>query len=299
MNRERGFSLQDTEYPAVRRVMGHERDRLDDDALERVLTDLFPGAMPEEVEDFMRSLQSFGRQVAPIAQRALPGVAQGAAQGAMVAGPWGALAGAIGGGAASLLSGGGSRPAARPGAAPAPGPPPAPLPGPAVAPPGPIEPPAGTAPGAAAPTPAAAATAQLVTLLSRPETMQALLALLMSGAGRSTVQVGRRDVPAAAFANAIAETAALVAEAAGHPLEQSVSEFLFDSLGQPRGDVVNPSERAALLLSDLAAVAAEEALEDEDAEDESWGADPYGLAEDGDPLDGYEDALMGMAGDEY
>lgn len=281
---ERRFSLMDTEYPAVRRVMGPDRDLLDDDALEQRLEDLFPGAAAEDVENFMRTLQSFGRQVAPVAQRALPGVVQGAVQGGTIAGPWGALAGAIGGGVAGALSD-----PSRPGAPPAP---PA-----GVAPPPPGAAPAVSvaaipAPGSAGPAPA---TAQLLALLSRPETLQALLALLMPGAGRSTVQVGAQPVPAAAFANAIAETAAAAADAAGHPLEQSVSEYLFDSLGQPRADLVNPGERAALLLSDLAAVAAQEAEAeaDEDALDEDWAVEDF-EAEESDPLEGYEDALRGL-----
>ena len=301
MNRTRGFRLRETEYPAVRRVRGPDRERLDDAALEGVLGGLFPGAEAEDVEDFMRGLQSFGRQAAPLAQRALPGIAQGAAQGAMVGGPWGALVGAVGGGAASLLSGGGPT-AGRP-TAPAPGPIAAPGTAPAAPgvtlglvpglapPPAPVGP--APTPGGA-PPPAQAATAQLISLLSRPETMQALLALLMSGSGRSTVPVGSRDVPAGAFANAIAETAALVAEAAGHPFEQSMSEYLFDSVGQPRGDIVNPGERAALLLSDLAAVAAQEAQEEEDADSDEWSPEVYG-PEDVDVVQGYEAALRGYA----
>jgi hypothetical protein len=159
------------------------------------------------------------------------------------------------------------------------------------------EPAAPPAPSGAAP----AATAQLMSLLSRPETLHALMALLMPGTGRSTVTVGAREVPAAAFANAIAETAALVAEVAGHPLEQSYSEYLFDGMGQPRGDVVNPSERAGLLLSDLAAVAAAEALDESNEADEADEADEVvgAYGEDGgaeaDPLDAYEDALRGIA----
>lgn len=283
----RGFRLQETEYPAVRRVMGPDRERLDDAALEGVLEGLFPGTDAMDVEDFMSTLQSFGRQVAPIAQRALPGVIQGASQGA-VAGPWGALAGGIIGGASSLLSGGG--PAAP---APAPAAPPAPVaPMPFAAPA-----PAVTAvPLAASPAPAAGATAQLMALLSRPETMQALMALLMGGAGRTAVPVAGRDVPAVAFANAIAETAARVAEVAGHPLEQSMSEYLFDSLGQPRGDLVNPSERAALLLSDLAAVSAQEAqdAEAQEQENERWMEAAEAYEQDAiSPIDAYENALLG------
>lgn len=304
MNR---FSMRETEYPAVRRVMGPDRERLDDDMLERVLADQFPGAHAEDVEGFMSTLQSIGRKLAPLAQRALPGVIQGAMQGS-VAGPFGAIAGALGGGAKTLLSGG-----ARP--APAVAVPVAPsTPGPALQPPGvsgitpgpaPIQvgtavPPSAVTPPVAA-TPAPAAVAQLVALLSRPETWQAVLALLMPGTGRDTVPVGGAEVPAVAFANAIAETAALVAEAAGHPLEQSYSEYLFDSVGQPRGDLVNPSERAALLLSDLAVVSAREALDEQDEADEQdesdEGAEPeaFDEADEADPLEAYEDALQGIA----
>lgn len=269
-----------TEYPAVRRVMGPTRDRLDDDALEALLVDSFPGAEPEDVEDFMQTLQAFGRQAAPVAQKALPGVIAGATTGAAL-GPWGALVGGVAGGAASLLSG--------PSAAPGPAAPPAAAPTPA---------PAGQAGPAGPPAPASsapAATAQLLTLLSRPETMQALLALLMSGSGRSTVQVGQRQVPAGAFANAISETAARLAEAAAAPLDEAITEYLFDN-GQPRGDVANPVERSAMLLSDLAAVAAEEAAEEQEGDapaplPEIW--------EEQDPLESYEAALLGEVPDEY
>jgi len=135
-------------------------------------------------------------------------------------------------------------------------------------------------------------------VLFRPETLNAMQALLMPGTGRDTVPVGGKEVPTVAFANAIAETAALVAEAAGHPLEQSYSEYLFDSVGQPRGDLINPSERAALLLSDLASVAATEALDEQDEADEAdESAEPeaFDESDEADPLEAYEDALRGIA----
>jgi hypothetical protein len=297
-----------TDFPAVRRVMGSERHRLDDDALEAILAELFPGSDPEDVEDFMGSLQRFGRQAAPVAQRALPGAISGATQGAAVAGPWGALAGAVGGGAASALSG--ARPSAPGRAAPPARPPSASptaaaggTPPPALAAQQPAvlaEPPPHAAgqPPPASPVAATAAAAQLLALLSRPETMQALQALLLPGLGRSTVQVGPGEVPPAAFANAIAETAALVAEAAALPLEEPATDYLFDSEGHARGDIANPSARAALLLSDLAAVAAAEALDDEeeDVDDFAESVDEEDTATD--PLDAYEAALMDLARDE-
>src|SRR3954462_13795586 len=107
MRRARSWTMSETAYPSIRRVMGPERHRLDDAALEDRLSELFPNAEPEDVEDFMRTMQRFGNDAAPIAQRALPGVMQGAMQGGMMAGPWGAVAGGLAGGAASLLGGGG------------------------------------------------------------------------------------------------------------------------------------------------------------------------------------------------
>ena len=97
----------DTDYPAIRRVMGREREQLSDGALEALLERAFPDAEPLEVEDFMGSLQRLARQAAPVVQQIAPAVAQGAMTGATVAGPWGAVIGGLGGGAKSLLSGSG------------------------------------------------------------------------------------------------------------------------------------------------------------------------------------------------
>jgi hypothetical protein len=286
----------DTSYPAIRRVMGPERERMDDAAIEDLVGELFPEADVEDVENFMRTVQSFGKQVAPLAQRALPGIIQGAATGGTVAGPWGALAGAIGGGAASLLSSGGSRgaPPARAAAQP-PAPPPAAVP-PAVEPPAAPGAPAPIAPPAAPVTAGAAPTAQLMALLSRPETMQALLSMLMAGSGRSTVSVGAQPVPAPAFANAISELAGQAAEHAAIPAGAATAGYLVDAAGQPRCDMANPAERASLLLADIAAVALREAA-DADASADDSGDVEWVVADDAfaesDPLEGYEAALEG------
>ena len=191
--------LRETDFPAVRRVMGAERDRLDDDRLEELLTEMFPGSEPEDVESFMGSLQGFAKQVAPVAQRALPGIAKGAVQGAAVGGPFGALIGAAGGVAGSVFGGGK---------------------------------PATSTPAVAALAPLAPAPAARPSFLPRPRASRRrrqpsssrcsrgprrcrrCWRLLLTGSGRTGVAVGDKQVPAAAFANAIAETAALVAEAA-------------------------------------------------------------------------------------
>src|SRR6266508_388675 len=254
-----GSGITNTEYPAVRRVMGPQRDRLDDAELEDLIVERFPGADPLDVEDFMHDLERLGKQVAPLANRALPGALQGAAQGATVAGPYGALAGAAAGIAGGLL--GGRIPAAPPrpgGAAP---PPPGP---PSAAPPPP--PPPAAVPGAA-PYGVTAPAAQLLALLSRPETMQALLALTMSDAGRRSLRVGGTTVAPAAFAKAISRLA-----------DEAAAESALPSAAEPQ------------LLTGLAVLAEEE----DSASDEAADLEAAG---EGDPLDGYAAALEGWVAD--
>lgn len=292
MHSRTNWDIADTYYPALRLSMGESRMEFNDDELEAYVASILPGTNAENVENFMRSLQKFGRQVAPLAQRALPGMIQGAAQGGMVAGPWGALAGALGGGAASMLSGGGKAGGEKPSTQQA----------------APTQVPTTMAPSIA-PSPTSmsgvgnmAPIQQLLGLLSRPETMQALSSLLMSQSGRHTVAVGARNVPAVAFANAIAEIAADVIEAASDVVtSDKVADYLIDSEGEMRGDVVNPSERARLLMIDIAGAASEEYFDDEDdgsLEDEGFmdDEDEYSEASfEGDVLAIYELAVRGRS----
>jgi hypothetical protein len=281
--------------------MGPQRELLDDADIEDLLADVLPDAAPQDIESFAKEFQKFGKHVAPVAQKALPGAIQGAVTGATVAGPWGAVAGAVGGGVAGAVS---SRPAVaspRPAAAPtAPTRPARPVAAAASARQGTVTKARITTPVviATAPPPAAPATAQLLTLLSRPETVHALQALLLANLGRATVQVGPRAVPAAEFANAIAETAAQAAAEAAPYLGTELPEHLLTDDGELRVDVVNPAERAALLVGDLVAIGESEAAEAEQAEGigPSWGeADEE--TEETDPLDSYEGSLAGEAGD--
>ena len=56
MNRTQRARLLDTDYPAVRRVMGSQRESLDDPDLEELLEEVFPGTEPEDVDnDMLRS----------------------------------------------------------------------------------------------------------------------------------------------------------------------------------------------------------------------------------------------------
>jgi hypothetical protein len=246
--------MSDTDYPAVRRVMGEHRHRLDDDALESVLEELFPDSDPADVESFMGTIQRFGKEVAPIAQRTLPGAVQGAMTGASMGGLYGALAGAALGatGAALASPPGPSMPVA-------PATPTAPVQAPAMpaqspatpaqSPVTPAQPPASAAatPGLLM-TPQAAASA-LLEILTNKATFEALLAVLMQAAGRSTVKVGDKDVPPAAFANAISEFAAIAAES--DTGAEATTDYLYGDSGWPRGDLASPLERAEILLSDV------------------------------------------------
>jgi hypothetical protein len=195
------LDLTDTAYPAVRRVMGPDRIRLDDAELEGLLAEVFPGVAPDNVEDLMHDLQTFGRRTAPLARKALPGALQGAAMGAS-AGPAGIVAGAVGGGVAGIagrpgrsttrstsdVTGGLGRVTTSG---------PAPMPGQSQAPQPCSSPPV----------------ARLVAFLVRPETMQAVAALLMCSSGRPAVKVGPAAVPPTEFIRALANLAADAAAA--------------------------------------------------------------------------------------
>lgn len=73
-----------------------------------------PGATPESVEGLFddigrglssaaRSVGQFAQQAAPVVARALPNVIQGATTGASMGGPWGALIGGLAGGASGIM----------------------------------------------------------------------------------------------------------------------------------------------------------------------------------------------------
>lgn len=282
-----------TVYPAVRDAL-RNGDSWDDDQVERLLEQLFPDSDPDDVEDFMQGLQKFGRQAAPVVQRALPGAIQGAAQGAAIGGPWGALAGAAAGGAIGALSSPAATPTAptAPRATPPPRrPPSAPAAPGAVPPPLPrATPPALTA-GTPAPAPGGAAAAQLLALLSRPETLQALMALVLSTQGRTSVPVNGRRVPPAAFAEAIAELAGAALEMASESATDATAEHLLDEYGTPRIDIASPVARTQLLLTELAESPVE--VEDDDEEREDWMWEYDGGDDEYDPIEAYENAVTG------
>lgn len=239
-----------TRFPAVRRAMGRERTQLDDQQLEALLSERFGGVAAEDVENFMRDFQRvtkrMAKSVAPLAQGILRVVPGGQLLDPLLR----TVAGT-----ASQMGGSPDRPWHTPGSltgpqrsgvVPASAPQPIPVTSPAVA-----------SPAVAAGTGSVQASeplqqnpnaaAQLLMLLSRPETTQALLGLLMN---RQRVALGNQQVPAAAFANALAEMASLAAEQAA-PLPPRRNAYYFHADGTPRCNLADDAARAQLLFDDL------------------------------------------------
>ncbi len=230
-----------TDYPMLQASLDPRFAGISRQGLTEVVESIYgPGVTPEDVEGFFddigRGLQHaaqgvghFAQQAAPMVANALPAVAQGAAAGSAF-GPWGALIGAgagltsgllsqssnrtardiggaihsvgglvstvRGGGAgggmgslASIVGGGlGGSPAGQ-----------AALGGMQVAQGG------GGSRGAAN---------QLLGMLSRPETLQALLASLMGSSGRQQVPVGGQQVPVSQMLSALSNVAGRAAHEA-------------------------------------------------------------------------------------
>jgi hypothetical protein len=123
--------------------------------------------------------------------------------------------------------------------------------------PGIQQPAAVTAPGqvpAVSPVPGGSpAAGQLLQTLFRPETLQALIAMLLGQAGRPSVPVGNTQVPNGGFANllsvlanqAAAETAANVSH--GYS-SATIPRYMENYAGETYGDPAIPEHRAAALL---------------------------------------------------
>jgi len=60
------WNLSQTEYPAIRRVMALESERMDDEALADHIGRVFPGTDAEDVEGIVRGLPQFGRKAMPL-----------------------------------------------------------------------------------------------------------------------------------------------------------------------------------------------------------------------------------------
>lgn len=166
-----GRVAHESEYPETRAILSSAFRDSPNRRIEAVVQETFGNVPIEDVESFWSTLGDIAKVAAPIAQVALPIV------GTAVGGP---LGGAVGGLAASALgaaAGGGAQPArpAAPGAAPVP----APQPG-------------GGGNSAAS---------QVIALLSQPQFLQALSAMVMGRNGRESIEVAGEPVEVGEFGN--------------------------------------------------------------------------------------------------
>ncbi|HEY3569634.1 MAG TPA: hypothetical protein VGP73_17005 [Thermoanaerobaculia bacterium] len=269
-------------YPELRELLAPEYAELPPERLEAVLEYSLGGGSVEDMESFWSSVKDFGRAAGGVLQKALPvvgtvaGTALGGPVGAAIGGAAGqALSGALGGalsgpnrgrgqrvlsglaggalqGVSGALGGGGALGKA--------------LPGPLGAVAGAVAPALGGLAGGGSP-----AAAQLARTITRPETLQALLSMVLGGAGRRQVPVGGTPVPVSAFANLLGQLASqasaeyhqtIAGESAGAPM------YLLDGAGEFIGDPADPASRAEVLLRRFAEA---DALEAAEADDEAWG----------------------------
>ena len=240
----------DTFYPYLREVLDERFAGLPDDQLEAVFEDAFgEGITPAEYEEFFGGLSKALSQAAPVISSVAQGALRGAASGSALGLP-GIIGGAITGGAGQALQQHARGPARNVGGV---------LSG--------VVNTAGTLTGRSGAQglsgllgmvsqggggPAANA---LRSILGRPETAQALAALL--GGANPAIPVGPAStpVPASAFAGllgALAREAEAEAEAAWDGGE-ALPGYLADDTGQLVVDPVVPEQRAARLLQLLAA----------------------------------------------
>jgi len=219
-----------TGYVEVRKVLHTPYRNLSDNQIERMMESYNVNA--EDMENFLSTLGNIGRSVVNALPQVLPAALP--LVGTVLGGPVGGMIGSVAGQAlGSAIAGG--RPAAAGGPAqaqPAAAPP---VPGPAVLPGG---------------SPAAG---QLLQTLFRPETLQALIAMLMGQAGRQNIPVGNTQVPPAAFTNLLGvlanqANAEITANSQKGLGSESLPRYLENYAGEAFGDPAIPEHRAAALL---------------------------------------------------
>jgi hypothetical protein len=228
--------MPETKYPRTRELVKGQLRALDDEQLRQALAR--EGIDIDAAEDFWSTLGDIGKAVLPVAGTVI-GTALGGPAG-------GALGGALGGAVGGLIPG---TPAAAP---PPPAPPsPAPLPPPVYQPPAPPPPvyqppyqppqlfqpqpypyPYPPAPPPGPRTDPQQSATQLMQMLMRQETLQAILAMMMGRAGRSTVPVGGRPVPVNAFTDALSGLASQATQSFQRTQGQPAG---FPSFGAPGG----------------------------------------------------------------
>jgi hypothetical protein len=226
----------------VRDLLAPEYQDLGDDDVDAVLR----GALGEDVS--LENVEDFWSTVLQALPAVLPVV--GTAIGA-IGGPAGmAAGGALGGLAGKAVA------AATPTTPPPRTGPPPPRRRAAAAVRGRSAPSTGVAPAPTKPTvapgvPAVPAAGQLLSVLFRPELLQALLAMTLGGAGRSDVPVGTISVPLGAFTNLIsvlANQAAAQYDAAVPVGGAEIPEYVREPSGALKCDPAIPEARAEVLL---------------------------------------------------
>jgi hypothetical protein len=242
-------SLSPEAVEGLRTCLRPEYGNLRREHLQQVAASLMCDLPPAVAEDFMSTLSSLGKAVAPTLQRAAPSIIQGAASGASVGGPWGALIGAGAGLASSALGSTKGAPAAAPPPAPAAAPSPAPAPAATQA----------TVPAPAAPAPAApslptgqSAATTLFGLLKNPTVQQALMSQVLGDSGRPQVTTAAgTNLPRGAVNNLLMQLLANASESL--PEQESVMDesYLLDSSGGYLVDPASLDQRAAAVLARL------------------------------------------------
>jgi hypothetical protein len=255
-----------TSFPLLRSCLAAEFSDLSDEQLDAVVAEVFGAeTTAEDIESFWsdlgRGLSRAGKSVA----KALPSIAQGAATGAGFGGPIGALVGAVAGGAGGVLSqsrnktlrgigsavggigqiastirGGGLGSLAN-----------IALGGLAKAVPGAARGPLGAlAGGLARAIPGAGGSANaLMGLLSRPETLQALMSSSLGAAGRSRVMVGNQPVGVQSIMSTIGNLAGRAASEAAPDTSEGLPEYFLDAEGEPEIDPADADQRSDALLA--------------------------------------------------
>ena len=210
----------------------------------------------EDMENFLSTLGNIGRNVV----RALPQVLPAALPlvGTVIGGPIGGMVGGAAGRAlGSVLGPRQQQPAGAQ-----------------------LPPPAAAGPGVSLPPGASPAAAQLLQTLFQPQTLQALVSMLMGQAGRQNIPVGNAQVPPAAFANllgVLANQAASEANAYAQDFGgEGVPRYLQNYAGEAIGDPAIPEHRAYALLELLqeAQVERDESDERVNPARESWLSTP-------------------------
>jgi hypothetical protein len=226
-------------FPNVHRALAPPLRTLPAHEVESILQEAFgEGVGLADAEGFFddigHALSSAAKVVAPIAQKALPGIVSGAISG-LPGGPLGMLAGAGVGAAGSLLGGGG-----RPAGAPAPG-----------APPGPT-----------------AAVTQLLGMLGSPAVPHALSAMMLGGAGARTVPgTGGTELPVSAITNLLG----MLAGRASAEWEVAAHGEAIEGFAEGV-DIGSPEARAGWVLEHLPPPAFEAESTDEAWVDEMFDA---------------------------